>query len=111
MADFITSALVTRPDGTKAYTQDHGFYGITDEQAAVLADALDKHAAYLKQLERDQKKEPGEIFTAVLTATGQEPLTFTGITYDSFQKAYRAWGKMGDDLVKALEQSLKMGSA
>ncbi len=107
MSDFVATAVVTREDGSNFYRQEHGWYGLTDEQATALGAAIEKHANYLKQLEKDQKKVPEEVFTAVLTATGQETLTFTGIHFDSFDKARQAWNKMGDDLVKAMKQTVK----
>jgi hypothetical protein len=107
MSDFSATAVVTREDGSSFYRQEHAWYALTDEQAAALGAAIGEHANYLKQLEKDQKKMPEEVFTAVLTATGQETLTFTGIHFDSFEKAARAWNKLGDDLIKAMKKAVK----
>jgi len=105
--DIELKAVMTRENGDKLYREEHGFYNLTDAQAASITDAVNKHADHLQQLMDHQNKKPSEVLKAVLSMTGTPDLIFEGMTFDTFQKALQAWNKVGNDLVQALEKELK----
>jgi hypothetical protein len=107
MADIITKAVVNNPDGSLFFRQESEWTNLSPEQEAVLLDLGAKHIKYLDDLKANQKKTPDAIFSAVLSATGQPDVTYEAFTYDSFQKAYHSWNKVGDELLRMGEKRVK----
>jgi hypothetical protein len=107
MSDIIVKAVIKNPDGSLFYRQEEEWPDLSPEQEAVIYEMLGKQKNFLDDLKENQKKTPDAVLSATLSATGQPDLYYDAFTYDSFQKAYHNWNKVGDEVLRMGERRIK----
>lgn len=95
-------AVVTKPDGSLFYREEHEWNGVDLDMAAWFT----KKGDHLSKFAKDNvnKNEDGANLTCVLTGSiGIVPmptLTFTGVSYHELVKFEREFHRMSDELIK-----------
>lgn len=103
-----TKVVVTGPDGSLFYRQEHEWAASTPEMQAAIAKGVEKQNKFLDDLNANKKK--GDVtFSAVLSCTGQADLTYTEFTFDEYQKAHHSWNKVTDELLREQEKHVPKG--
>lgn len=108
-----TKAVVTGPDGTLFYRQEHEWAANTPEVQDAVAKGLEKQNKFLEDLKAKQNKSPDAIFSAVLSQTGvpgvPQDITYDAFTFDMYQKAHHSWNQVCDEILRVQEKHIPKG--
>ena len=98
--------LVTKPDGSMFYREEHAWSDVSPQMLAWLKGELDDFYAKCKK-EENKKDDDANLsaeFTGRLDSEALPVQRVSGISYKSLAKLEREWHKVGDKLIRIGEK-------
>ncbi len=109
MADLAIKAVVTNPDGSLFYREEHEWTNLDPQMMTWFADKMVKLETQAK--ESAGKKEDGANLSAILSSTvdgrAQQSVILAGVSYHALTKFQRAAHNVADELLKLGEEKAK----